>query len=109
MAYSLTNTFISLDPNAIYASLTLCKNYRAKTGNNVSKFMHSNWITIHSNLITVHYNLEYGLAIVTESFSPLDLNYTTSFVEVQTRSDVTSHAIPDTVYLACTLNWAKLV
>ena len=25
--------------------LTLCHNYRAKTGNNVSKFTHSNWMT----------------------------------------------------------------
>ena len=40
---------------------------------------------------------------------PLNLNYTTSFVKVQIRSDTPSHAIPDAVYLPCALNWAKLV
>ena len=49
------------------------------------------WCT---SLTSVHYNLEHGLAIVTESFSPLDLDYKTSFVKVKTRSDVTNHAIP---------------
>ena len=48
----------------------------------------------YTSLTSVHYNLEYGLAIVTESFSPLDLDYTTSLVKVQIRSDRTSHAIP---------------
>ena len=43
------------------------------------------------------------------SFSPLNLNYTTYFVKVQIRSDVKSHAIHDTVFLPCALNWAKLV
>ena len=57
-----------------------------------------------TSLTSVHYNLEHGLAIVTESFGPLNLNYTTSFVKIQMRSDVTSHAIPYTVYLPCTLN-----
>ena len=60
-------------------------------------------------LFFVHYNLEHGLAIVTESFGPLNLDYTTSFVKVQTRSDMTSHAIPDIVYLPYAPNWAKLV
>ena len=41
------------------------------------------------------------MAIVTESFSPLNLDYITSFVQVQIRSNVTSHAIPDTVHLLC--------
>ena len=40
-------------------------------------------------------------AIVTESFSPLNLDYTTSLVKVQIRNDMTSHAIPDTVHLSC--------
>ena len=47
--------------------------------------------------------------MLTESFSLLNLNYTSSFVKVWIRNDVTSHAIPDTVYLACTLNWPKLI
>ena len=67
-------------------------------GNNVNKFMHSNCITLsywsipkHKSLFhihlmhsltSVHYNLGHGLAIVTESFSLLDLNYTTSFVSI---------------------------
>ena len=89
-------------------------------GNNVSEFMHSTglhnltikvlnkrvcfidiWYTF---LTSLHYYLEHGLAIVTESFSLLNLSYMTSFVEVQIRSDVTSHTISDTVYLPCTLN-----
>ena len=59
------------------------------------------------SLTSVHYNLEHEL--VTESFSPLNLDHTTSFLKVWTRSEVTSHAIPNTVYFLCTLNWAKLV
>ena len=47
-----------------------------------------------ASLTSVHYNLEHGLATLTESFSPLNLNYTTSLVKVQTRSDMTSHGIP---------------
>ena len=43
------------------------------------------WYTL---LTSVHYNLEHGLAIVTESFSLLNLNYTTFFVKVWTKSDV---------------------
>ena len=62
-----------------------------------------------TSLTSVHYNLEHGLVTVTESFSLLNLDYTTSFVKVWTRSDVTSHAIPDTVYLPCALNWPKPV
>ena len=50
---------------------------------------------------SVYYNLEHGVAIITESFSPLNLNYTTSFVKVWIRSDMTSHAIPDTVHFSC--------
>ena len=56
------------------------------------------------NTLLYTVNLEYGLAILTESFSPLRSVYTTSLVEVQSRSDVKSHAIPDTVYLTCTRN-----
>ena len=63
----------------------------------------------YTSLTSVHNHLEHGLVNVTESFSPLDLNYTTAFVKAQTKIDVTSHVIPDTVYLPCTLNWAKLV
>ena len=40
--------------------------------------------------------------IITESFNPLDLSYTTSSVKFWIRSDMTGHAIPDTVYLLLT-------
>ena len=63
---------------------------------------------MHFSLTSVHNNLEHRLATATEIFSPLDLDYTTSFVKVQTRSDVTSHTILDTVYLPCALNWFEL-
>ena len=56
------------------------------------------WCT---SLTSVYYNLEHMLAIVTESFSPVDLDYTTSLVKVWIRSDATSHTIPDTVHLSC--------
>ena len=49
------------------------------------------WCT---SLISIHYNLEHGLVIITENFSPLNLDYTTSLVKVWIRSDITSHAIP---------------
>ena len=59
--------------------------YGANIGNNVSEFTHSNWITlsyysspkhkesasVNASLTSVHSNLEHGLAILTESFSPL--------------------------------------
>ena len=51
---------------------------------------------------SVHYNLEHELAIVTESFSPLNLNYTTSLVKVWIRSDMIRHTIVDTVHLSYT-------
>ena len=41
----------------------------------------------YTSLTFVHDNFEYGLAIITEYFSQLDLDKTTSFVKVQTRSD----------------------
>ena len=41
------------------------------------------------------------MAIITDSFSPLNLNYATAFVKVQIRSDIASQAIPDTVHLSC--------
>ena len=58
----------------------------------------------YTSLTFVHYNLEYGLAIVTESFSSLNLYHTTSFVKVWIRSDIPSYAIPDAVYFPATLN-----
>ena len=64
---------------------------------------------LYNSFTSVHYNLEYGLAIITNSFSLHNLNYITSLVKVQIRSDMTSHAIPDTVYLPCVLNCTKLV
>ena len=48
----------------------------------------------YTPLTSVHYNLEHGLATLTESFSPLSLNYTTPLVKVWIRSDSTSHTIP---------------
>ena len=106
-----------LIPNMYYISLTPCINYRAKFGNNVSEFTYSNWITqsyysspLHRYLIHFSdYDLEHGLAIVTESFSPLNLNYRPSFVKVQIRSDMPSHTISDAVSLPHVLNWAILV
>ena len=59
------------------------------------------WCT---SLTSVQYNLEHGLAIITESFSPVNMDHTTSFVKIWIRSHTTSHAIPDAVYLPCTLN-----
>ena len=88
-----------------------------KTGNNISKFIHSNWTTQSytvssvwcTSLTSVHYNLEHGLAILTESFSPLNLNYTTTLSESELKVMLQSHTIPDGVYLPCTLNWFQLV
>ena len=54
----------------------------------------------YTSLTSVHYNLEHGLAIVTQSFSPLILNYITFFVKVWIRSDATSHVISNTAYFA---------
>ena len=64
--------------------LTLCTIHEYKTGNDVSEFTHSNWITLsyyssptHKSPIPkylihfFHCNLEHELAILTESFSPL--------------------------------------
>ena len=73
---------------------------------NTSVCFIDNWCT---SVTSVHNNLEYGLAIVTESFSPVNLDYTTSFVQVSTRSDMTDYAIPNHVYLPCTLSWFQLV
>ena len=56
-------------------------------------------------LTSVHINLEHELVIVTQSFTPLNLDYTTSFVKVWIRSDATSHAIPDVVYLPSHWAW----
>ena len=58
----------------------------------------------YTSLTSVQHNLECGLAIVTENFSQLNLDYTTSLFKFETRSDTTSHTIPDIVYLSCTLN-----
>ena len=40
-----THTFYFLRSKHGDIYLTSCTNYRAKTGNDGSKFMHSNWIT----------------------------------------------------------------
>ena len=78
---------IPIIPNMYHLQLTLCMNYQTKTGNNVSKFTHSNCITPsiiqvlntrvwflniwYISLTLLHSNLEHGLANLTESFSPL--------------------------------------
>ena len=79
---------LTLIPNIqITFLLTQCSIHGYKTGNDVSEFIHSNWITLsyysspkHKSLIlniqyicftSVHSNSEHGLAILTESFSPL--------------------------------------
>ena len=63
----------------------------------------------YTSFTSVHYNLEYGLAIIAESFSLLNLNHTNYLFKFQISSDRTSHTIPDAVYLPYILNWAKLV
>ena len=108
--------YLMIPNTCITFPLTLCTiyKYRAKTGKNIMEFMHSNWITLsyysspkhksllhrfwYASLTSIHNNLKRGLAIVTESFSPLNLSYTTSFVKVQTRS----HAKPTQYY---SLSW----
>ena len=74
-------------------------NTEQKTSNNVSEFMHSSWIMpsyypsskhknliprdfIYTSLTSVHYNLKHGPVTVTESFSPLNLDYITSIIKV---------------------------
>ena len=53
---------------------------------NIKSLLPNIWYT---SFTSAHSNLEHGLAILTESFSPYsDLFYTTSLVEVQSRSDV---------------------
>ena len=57
----------------------------------------------YTSLTSVHSNLEHELAILTESFSPLQSelhNLPSSLIEVQIRSDVTSYAIP-----FCHMHW----
>ena len=124
--YFFNTWFISLDPKRYYILLTPCTNYRAKRLVMMSVSLCTqtglHYLTIpvqktrvcfidiwYTSLTSVHYNLMYGLAIVTESFSPLDLDYTTSLVKVQIRSYMTSNTILDSVYLPYTLNWLKLV
>ena len=41
--------------------------------------------------MSVHNNLEHGLAILTESFSPLNLHYTPFLVEVQSKVTLNPH------------------
>ena len=36
----------------------------------------------YTSLTSIQYNLEHVLAIITESFSPLNLDHTTSFVKI---------------------------
>ena len=57
----------------------------------------------YTSLTSVHYNLEYALAIVTKSFSPLDLEYTTSFVKVQI--EVTWQAMLFLILSICHAYW----
>ena len=95
--------------------LTQCTIHEYKTGNNVSEFMHSNWITLsyysspntrvwflniwYTSLTSVHSNLEH-IGNTNRALVHSDLSYTTSLVEVQSRSDTISHAIP---ILSCAL------
>ena len=93
LVYTFTLSFIPdwcyvVSPNTyITFPLTQCTIHEYKTGNDVSKFTHSNWITLsyysspntrawflniwYTSLTSVHSNLEHRLAILTESFSPL--------------------------------------
>ena len=58
----------------------------------------------YTSLTSVHYNLEHRLVNITKSFSPLNLNYTTSLVKVWIRSDAKSHAISD-LFQACFMSY----
>ena len=64
-------------PNADNFHLTHYTIYRAKTGNTVSEFMHSNWITLstiwvlNTRVCFPKCLIEHGLVTLTESFSPL--------------------------------------
>ena len=57
-------------PNMYHIQLTLCMSYRAKTGNNVSEFMHLNCITLsyysspkHKSLIPKCHRASWGSAV----------------------------------------------
>ena len=86
----IPNTMLSNSFNdstiSIMFPLTQRTIHEYKTSNNVSKFTHSNCITLsysspntrvwflniwYTSLTSAHSNLEHGLAILTESFSPL--------------------------------------
>ena len=60
--------------------VTISASLHTQTGLHCSTIQVLN--TRDTSLTLVHYNLEHGLAIITESFSPLNLNHTTSFVKV---------------------------
>ena len=82
--------------------------FRVKTGNNVSEFIHSKCIMLsyysspkHKRVCfldiwytSVHINLEHGLAILTESFSPLRSILHNLPCWNPKQKCVTSHAIP---------------
>ena len=79
--------YLIVSHTCIMFLLTQCTIHEYKTGNDVSKFTHSNCITLsyysspntrvwflniwYTSLTSVHSNLEHRLAILTESFSPL--------------------------------------
>ena len=92
--------FYYLIPNMYYISLHTLYKLQSKRLVTMSVSLHTQTGLHHlpiqvlnTRVCFIDYNLEHRLAIVTKSFSPLDLDYITSFVNDQIRSDMTSHAI----------------
>ena len=109
--------------------LTQCAIHEYKTGNDVSEFTHSNWITLsyysspntrvwflniwYNPFTSVHSNLEHGLSVLTESFSPLRSVLHNLPCWSPKQKCATSHAIP--FYITCIkpdqtgFHWLQLV
>ena len=91
--YFFNTCFISLDPNTyMLHSIDSLSKLHSKRPVTTSVSLHTqtglHCATIQvlntrdTSLTLVHYNLEHRLAIIAESFSPLNLNHTTSVVKV---------------------------
>ena len=78
-----------------------------KTGNDVSEFTHLNWIMLSYYSGPKHKSLIPRYLIHSFHFN---LNYTTSFVKIQIRSEATSHAISIVIHTKLDqtgLNWPQ--
>ena len=94
--------YLMIPNTCITFPLTHCIIFEYKNGNDVSEFMHPNWITLsyylsakhrvwslniqYTSLTSVHSNLEHMLAMLQRALVHSNLNYTTSLVKVQIRS-----------------------